>query len=217
MSGTIGRLHVITDVIFQTRYTHGELAALAVTGGADVIQWREKRPLTTRQLMADAAAVAEACESTGALAIIDDRADVAAAVGARGLHLGAHDLPVAVARELLGEDCVIGGTANSLAEARKVWRTPIDYIGVGPIFGTASKAHPAPVMGLVTLAAIVAESPVPVIAIGNVTADWVEDVLETGAYGVAVLSGLTCAADPTAAARIYWDRIQRWFARRGEV
>ena len=211
----IGRLHVITDVVFQTRYSHGELAQLALAGGADTIQWREKRPLTTRELIADAAAVNKACEDAGVLAIIDDRADVAAAVGAKGLHLGANDLPVAIARDLLGDDVLIGGTANSLEEARSVWRTQIDYIGVGPIFGTASKANPAAVMGLQTLAAIVRESPVPVIAIGNITVESIDAVLGTGAYGVAVLSGVSCAADPAAAAAAYAAAIAAHLVVRG--
>lgn len=211
----IGRLHVITDAVFQTRWSHGELARLALAGGADTVQWREKRALTTRELIADARAVTQACDEAGSLAIIDDRADVLAAVGAKGLHLGAHDLPVGVARELLGDGVVIGGTANSLAEAREVWLTPIDYLGVGPIFGTASKANPAPVMGLQTLVAIVAECPVPVIAIGNITVDRINEVLATGAYGVAVLSGVSCAVDPAAAAAAYAAAIAAYYGVKG--
>lgn len=215
MPDQLGRLHVITDVVLQTRWTHAEIARLALEGGADTIQYREKRPLVTRELIADAAAVVDICRAAQALAIIDDRADVVAAIGATGIHLGRHDLPVDVARRLLGTDVIIGGTANSLEEARTVWRTPIDYIGVGPVFGTASKANPAPVLGLAALAAIVAESPVPVIAIGNISPDRVADVLATGAYGVAVLSGVTCAEDPRSAARAYVDRIQTWLAKGG--
>lgn len=199
----IGRLHVITDEVLQSRFPHAEVARRAIAGGAEVVQYREKRPQTTRDLMAAASAVREACHAGGAFAIIDDRADVALAVGAMGLHLGAHDLPVAVARRILGPDAIIGGTANSLEEARSVWQTPIDYIGVGPIYGTRSKANPAPVMGLAVLRHIVAESPVPVIAIGSIAVESVGDVLATGAHGIAVISGITCAEDPEAAAAAY--------------
>ena len=111
----VGRLHVITDVVFQTRYSHGELAQLALAGGADTIQWREKRPLTTRELMADAAAVTEACDQAGAVAIIDDRADIAAAVGARGLHLGAHGVAV-----LSGVSCAADPAAAAAAYAAAI-------------------------------------------------------------------------------------------------
>jgi thiamine-phosphate pyrophosphorylase len=207
MSERLGRLHVITDVVLQTRRTHAEIARLALEGGADTIQYREKRPLVTRELMADAAAVLAVCQAAHALAIVDDRVDVAAAVGATGVHLGRHDLPVAVARRILGPDAVIGGTANSLEEARLVCRQPIDYLGVGPVFGTQSKANPAPVLGLGALASIVAECPVPVIAIGNITPERVADVLATGAYGIAVLSAVTCSPDPERAAREFADAI----------
>jgi len=215
MPEQLGRLHVITDTVFQTTRTHAEIARLALDGGADTIQYREKRPLTTRALMADTAAVLAECRAAGALAIVDDRADVAAAVGATGLHVGRHDLPVDVARRILGDAAIIGGTANSLEEARTVFATAIDYIGVGPVFGTASKANPAATMGLATLGRICAESPVPVIAIGNITADRLADVLAAGAYGVAVLSGISCAPDPAAAARIYASGITAWLAKGG--
>ena len=213
----LGRLHVITDEVLQTQFAHAEIARQALAGGADAIQYREKRPLLTRELVAAAAAIAEACHAAGATSIIDDRADVAAAVNASGLHLGRDDLEVAAARQLLGDGFLIGGTANSIEEARRVFATPVDYVGIGPVFGTASKANPAPVMGLETLAAICAESPVPVIAIGSITVATVEAVLDAGAYGVAFLSGITCAADPAAAANDYACRIQAWLSRNGAV
>jgi thiamine-phosphate pyrophosphorylase len=199
----LGRLHVITDEVLQSRFSHAEVARLVIAGGADAIQYREKRPLLTRELVAAAQGVSDACRVAGITSIVDDRADVAMAVAANGVHIGSNDISTTVARRLLGEAFLIGGTANSLAEAKRVWTTPIDYIGVGPIFGTNSKANPAPVMGLDTLARICSESPVPVIAIGNITPERVRAVMEAGAYGVAVLSGITCAPDPRAAAAEY--------------
>ncbi len=213
----LGRLHVITDEVLQTRYTHPEVAALATRGGADTVQYREKRPRLTRELIADAAAVIKACSANGASCIVDDRADVTAAVGAHGLHLGRDDLPVHVARSLLGPDVLIGGTANSLEEAREVWQRPIDYLGVGPVYGTQSKANPAPVLGLEQLGAIVQESPVPVIAIGSITAARVAEVLDTGAYGVAVISAITCAGDPEAASREFSEAISAWLTRNAGI
>lgn len=213
----LGRLHVITDEVLQTRYSHAEIAALVARGGADTVQYREKRPRLTRELIADAAAVVKACAANGASCIVDDRTDVAAAVGAHGIHLGRDDLPPPVARRLLGPDALIGGTANSIAEARKVWQLPIDYLGVGPVYGTQSKANPAPVLGIEQLRTIVAECPVPVIAIGSITAERVPEVLDTGAYGVAVISAITCASDPEVAAREFAEVIARWFAGHEEV
>ena len=212
---SLGRLHVITDEVLQARFSHGEVARLAIAGGADAIQYREKRPLLTREMVAAARDVVSACRTCGATAIVDDRADIAFAVEADAIHLGRNDLTVKAARQLLGATMLIGGTANSIEEARAVFATPVDYIGVGPVFGTASKANPAEEMGLATLGKICAESPVPVIAIGNITAGRVADVLGAGAYGVAVLSGITCAPDPAAAARAYAERVRAFLANGG--
>ena len=214
---TLGRLHVITDEVLQTRFTHAEIAAMATRGGADTVQYREKRPRLTRELVADASAVVAACSGNGAQCIVDDRADVTAAVGAAGLHLGKDDLSPVVARRLLGPDVLIGGTANSLEEARRAWQSPVDYMGIGPVYGTNSKANPAPVLGIEQLRAIVSECPVPVIAIGSITAERVAEVLGTGAHGVAVISAITCAPDPEAAAREFAQAIQEWLAANAGV
>jgi thiamine-phosphate pyrophosphorylase len=208
----VGRLHVITDEELQSRFSHEELAGLAVAGGADVVQLREKRYRTSRQLMGVASAVAATCAAADALFVLDDRVDVAAAVGARAVHLGRDDLPVEVARRLLGNGTIIGGTANGLEEALKVTATPVDYLGVGPVFGTRSKADPAPLIGLDVLRRIVEACPIPVVAIGGITPERVRDVLETGAHGVAVLSGVVCQPDPEWAARRYRDAIDRALA-----
>lgn len=198
-SGKVGRLHVITDEVLQTRWTHAQLAGLAAAAGADTIQYREKRPRTTRELVEAAEAIREVIGGTEVELLIDDRVDVAAAVGG-AVHLGRDDLPAVTARRLLGPGVIIGGTANSLAEARRVAASPVDYIGVGPVFGTTSKGgRAAPMLGLERLQEIVAEVSKPVIAIGNITASNIRSVLYTGAYGVAVLSAVVCAEDPQAA------------------
>jgi len=193
-------LHVVTDVELQTRYSHAEIAELAASGGADSVQFRDKRPRTTRELIEDARAVTAACVRHAVMCIVDDRADVAAAAGAQGLHLGRNDLPVEVARRLLGREALIGATANTIEEARRACQAPIDYLGVGPVWATASKGERAPALGLDGLHAIVRECPVPVIAIGCITASRVGAALDTGAYGVAVLSAITCAPSPRSAA-----------------
>ncbi|MGE3856120.1 MAG: thiamine phosphate synthase [Dehalococcoidia bacterium] len=197
----IPRLQVITDESVQTAHSHAALAELAARGGADAVQFREKRPWTTRQRIEVARACLDACRAHGALLLVDDFADVALAVGADAIHLGRNDLDVATARRIVGEGVVIGGTANSYEEATRVWATDIDYIGVGPIYGTRSKANPAPDMGLETLARICADSPVPVVAIGSITAERIPEVIAAGAYGVAVLSAVVAADDPVEATR----------------
>ena len=206
----IGDLHVITDATLQNRYTHAELARQVARGGASVVQFREKRPWTTRELVATAVSVRAALAGTGTALVVNDRADVAAAARAAGLHLGRHDLDPAAARRLLGTECLLGGTANSLEEAVRVGATDVDYLGVGPVFGTRSKADPAPALGLDGLRRIVAAVAKPVIAIGTLTAERVPEVMDTGVHGVAVLSAVVCDADPEAAARRFRAALDRW-------
>lgn len=196
----VGRLHVITDEVLQDRFSHAELARLAAEGGADVIQYREKRPLATRELVEAAVAVQDAISGSRAGLIVNDRVDVAS-VACADVHLGRDDLDPAAARRLLGPGAVIGGTANNLEEARRAADGPVDYIGVGPVYGTTSKGdRAAPKLGLERLAAIAAVVDKPVIAIGGIQAPNVAEVMAAGAHGIAVLSAVACRADPRTAA-----------------
>ena len=113
----IGRLHVITDVVLQDRFSHSALAQMAVAGGADTVQFRQKEG-STRGLIETAIAVKHACGNVPL--IVNDRVDVAIAAEADGVHLGQDDFPIAKARDLLGEDAVIGGTAKTLSQAQSV-------------------------------------------------------------------------------------------------
>ncbi|GMU39381.1 MAG: thiamine-phosphate synthase [Chloroflexota bacterium] len=210
----IPRLQVITDEEIQDRHSHLEIARLAFRGGADAVQFREKRPWTTRQWIDVAAQILEEAEKHDALLIVDDRVDVARSVGAAAVHLGRHDLDVATARAILGPDATIGGTANSFEEAERVWQSDIDYLGVGPIYGTRTKRNPAPDMGLETLARICAACPVPVVAIGSITAERIPEVLAAGAHGIAVVSAVVAADDIEAAARECMDAIESSLAGR---
>jgi len=203
----LGRLHVLTDETLQSRFTHVELARLAVEGGADTVQLREKREWADGDLRAVATEALSIVRESGAQLILDDRVELAAAIGADGVHLGRRDMAPAQARERLGERLLIGGTANTLDEAVRVSRGPVDYLGVGPVFGTRSKDEPAPTLELHTLRAIVQAVDRPVVAIGNITADRVAAVLETGAWGVAVLSAVVCCADPAGAAAKFSEAI----------
>jgi thiamine-phosphate pyrophosphorylase len=205
---------VVTDATLQDRFSHVDLAWQAAAGGADAVQFREKRAWTTRELVDTAAAIGRALQGTPVCLVVDDRVDVALAAGARAVHLGKNDLDVATARRVLGPDALIGGTANSLAEALRVAAADVDYLGVGPVFGTRSKANPAPPLGLDGFRAIVAAVPKPVIAIGSVTADRVTALLEAGAHGVAVISAVVCQSDPAAAARGFREAIDAWLGAR---
>lgn len=210
MTRRIGRFHVITDTQLQQRWTHLDVARLAVEGGADVVQFRDKRTTATTQLVRRAMAIARLIPEHVQL-IVDDRVDVAVAAGAHGVHLGRDDLDIDSARRL-APHAIIGGTANSIDEARQRARQPLDYIGAGPVFGTRSKASPAAPLGLEALAAIVQVVDCPVIAIGDITPQRVPEVLDSGAHGFAVLSGVTCRDDPADSAARYREALDAHIA-----
>jgi thiamine-phosphate pyrophosphorylase len=210
----LGRLHVITDATLQDRFSHVELARLAAAGGADAVQFREKGAWSTRALVETAIALRRALEGTPVGLVVDDRVDVALAAGVPAVHLGRDDLDVALARQVLGVDALIGGTANSVGEARRVAATDVDYLGVGPVFGTRAKANPAPPLGLDGFQAIVRAVSKPVVAIGSVTAERVQALLDAGAHGVAVISAVVCQPDPAAAAREFREAIDAWLGAR---
>jgi thiamine-phosphate pyrophosphorylase len=165
-----------------------------------VVQVRAKG-CTDRELYDFAVRVRELCARTGAWCLVNDRPDVALAVDADGIHLGAHDLPVLAARRVLGAGSVIGGTAREPATAARLVEQGATYLGVGPAYATTTKdGLPAPI-GPAGVGAVAAATAVPVIAIGGIRVDRVPELLAAGAYGVAVVSAVSDAADPAAATR----------------
>ncbi len=196
----IGRFHVLTDVCLQTRFSHVELAELAISGGADVIQFRQKDG-ATREMIRVAEQMQALCKRAGVTFIINDRMDVAIASQADGVHLGQDDFPISLARKLLGEEAIIGGSAGSLAEARKCLLDGADYIGFGPVYRTTSKEDAGPAAGLSLLKQIVETIPLPIIAIGGITAENASPVIQTGVHGIAVISAVCCQNDPREAAK----------------
>ena len=195
---TVGRLHVLTD----TRDGRDALpvVAAALSAGAPVVQVRSKGG-TDRELFDLAERVARMCDDAGALCLVDDRVDVALAVGAGGTHLGAHDLPLAAARRVAGPDHVLGGTAREPVLARELVAAGASYLGVGPAFSTSTKAGLPVPLGPAGLGAVAAAVDVPVIAIGGITAEQVPALLAAGAHGIAVVAAISDAADPAAATR----------------
>ena len=196
----IGRFHVLTDFHYQQRFTHPELARLAILGGADTIQFRHKFG-GIRHILFQSMETAEVCRELRTPLLVDDRLDVMLACGADGVHLGHADFPIKYARSVLGTEAIIGGSATTLQEARRCVEEGVDYVGFGPVFATASKRNPASVKGLDGLAAVCEALDVPVVAIGGITAERVDVILRAGAHGVAVMAAVTSAEDPEAAAR----------------
>jgi thiamine-phosphate pyrophosphorylase len=194
----LGRLHLITD----TRPGRDALAVVvaALSAGVPVVQVRVEDPATDRHAYEFASRVHELCLRHGATCLINDRLDVALAVGAAGAHVGADDLPVRAARHVLGPAAVLGATCRDPAAARAAVRDGASYLGVGPAFATTTKPGlPGPI-GPAGVGAVAAAVPdVPVIAIGGVTAARIPGLLTAGAYGVAVVGAVSDAADPLAA------------------
>ncbi len=207
-----GRLHVLTDVHFQQRWTHAALARAAARGGADTVQFRHKTG-STRDRLAALAPTVEACRQSGVACLVDDHLDLALAAGAAGVHLGQSDLPVGLARAVsdrLDRPLVIGATATTLEAARAAQDEGADYIGFGPVFPTSSKANPASVKGLDGLAETCAGVSIPVVAIAGITVDRVRPCLDAGAWGVAVMSAVSLADDPRAATAAFRAEIDAW-------
>jgi thiamine-phosphate pyrophosphorylase len=206
MTRRIGRLHVLTDESIQYRFTHVDLARLAIDGGADTIQLRDKTK-GAGELVEIARTVGEVCKAAGVLFIVNDRADIALAAGADGVHLGQNDLPVGVARTIMGDGKIIGGSASTLDEAIEVEEQGADYVGFGHIYATASKIKEGPPKGPAVLREVSKTLNIPVIAIGGIGIDNVVSVMNAGAWGVAVIGAVCADDDPASAARRLKARI----------
>ena len=173
-----------------------EVARGAVAGGAEALQLREKDSHDD-VFLAMAAELRELTDETGKLLIINDRPDIAAIVGADGVHLGQNDLPISEARKLLRPDAIIGRSTHSLAEAKSAINEGADYIAVGPIFETRTKDYPT--VGPELLSEIMAEVSLPVVAVGGITSANAGQLVSLGARCVAVCGDICNATNPKAA------------------
>jgi thiamine-phosphate pyrophosphorylase len=184
------------------------LVAGLFEAGVRMIQLRDKR-LSMPELLdrgRRAVSLAHRRAAGEAIIIINDRADVAAAVNAAGVHVGAEDLPVGSARRVLGPGALVGRTAHSLVEARAAVVDGADYLGVGPCFPSPTKSF-ASFAPAEFLSGVVREIALPAFAIGGVTLERLDDLLELGVRRVAVASAITEAADPAAAAAAFSERL----------
>lgn len=183
-------------------------AEAALQGGAGVVQYRGKKKPGAVQYR-EVSALRRLTLRYGADLIINDRPDLVLLADADGIHLGAEDLPVPVARRILGPKKKIGATAHCLREAEQAEQQGADYVGFGAVFATGSKEG-VPVAGLGAVAEAVSRVDIPVIGIGGISRLNITDVFEAGAAGVAVLSAVGEAADPASAARELLAGIELW-------
>ncbi len=178
-----------------------EVVSAAVAGGASVVQLREKRA-TTREFVELARALLTLLRPLGVPLVINDRVDVALAAGADGVHVGQDDMDPRDVRGLIGPDKILGLSVTGADEARAARGMPVDYLGAGPVFATATKKDAGAPQGLSGLVTMLDLAEVPVVAIGAITADNAAAVMETGVNGLAVVSAICSAPDPRAAAQV---------------
>ena len=190
-----GGLYLILDPSIAGSRSLVDLVKTALDAGVQLFQLRMKTS-ETRKLYEMAAAVGSCVHAGGGIFIVNDRVDVAQAVGADGVHLGQEDLPLADARATLGSGKLIGISTHNLRQAVEAETGGADYIGFGPIFPTATKANPDPVVGVGGLREVRAKVRIPIVAIGGITPQNAADVRAAGADCCAVISAVLSAPEP---------------------
>lgn len=183
---------------YTGRYSYLDSARMALQGGCRWIQLRMK-DATADEIRPVAAEVRRLCNDCGAIFIIDDHVELVKEIQADGVHLGKNDMPVAEARRILGEEYIIGGTANTYEDVKQHWMDGVNYIGCGPFRYTTTKQKLSPILGLEGYREIIRKMRaenirLPVVAIGGITFTDIPTVMQTGVTGIA-LSGAVLRAD----------------------
>jgi thiamine-phosphate pyrophosphorylase len=198
-------LYVILDAGMLTEPA-GDTAQKLMDAGVKLLQYRAKNA-TARELWAESRAIVESARRAKCRFIVNDRPDVAYLAGADGVHVGQDDLDPEQARAVIGPGCWVGVSTHNLEQFRKAAASSADYIAVGPLFQTSSKANPDPVVGTEFLQQVRALTDKPIVAIGGITLDRAAEVLAAGADSVAVISDILRAKDPAATAREFIRRL----------
>jgi thiamine-phosphate pyrophosphorylase len=197
------------DTLLARGFPVIEAAETLLDCGATILQYRHKG-FWSREVFAEAERVGGLCRSLGALFIVNDRADYAKMLGA-GVHLGQDDLPPRAARELLGAEAVIGYSTHNATQLDAAAAEPVDYVALGPVFGTASKRNPDPIVGVGKLREFRAMTARPLVAIGGITRENAREVWDAGADLVAVIGDLYPAVCD---ARSIRERMNEWLRLR---
>ncbi len=201
------QVYAVTDRAWLNGRTLLEVTEQAISGGATCIQLREKE-LDRESFLEEALALRDLCESCKIPFIVNDDVDIAVRCGADGVHIGQHDMAALRARELTGPDMILGVSAQTVEQAVRAERDGADYLGVGSVFATGTKAD-ADDVSLSELKAICEAVSIPVVAIGGISLDNIGELKGTGIDGVAVVSAIFAAEDPKAAAAMLLDRVSR--------
>ena len=192
-------LYLVTDMGLARGRSTVEVVKAAVSGGVTCIQLREK-DCSTLEFIEQARAIKNFLEEREVPLIINDRLDVALAVGADGVHLGQSDMPLEMARKIAGPSMLIGISAESVQDAVEAENGGADYLGVSPIYATPTKTDTAPPLGIQGLREIKNRVKIPLVGIGGLNNSNAAEVIRNGADGVAVVSAIVAAEDPETAA-----------------
>lgn len=205
-SSSLNRLYVILDPSVCPEHSLIEVLTASAEAGAMLFQYRTKTA-SMQEAYREALALRQAAAKAGVLFIVNDRCDLALAVDADGVHLGQGDLPLDLARKVMGPDKLIGISTHNPEQVRAASAGKPDYLGFGPIFTPGSKLDHDPVVGLEGLRAIRRLTSLPVFAIGGIQIGQVGEVMEAGADGIAVISAVLKAADIREAVRAFLARM----------
>ena len=200
-------VYAVTDRTWLDGRTLIEVTEQAIAGGATCIQLREKE-LDKESFLQEAETLKALCESYKIPFIVNDDVDIAVRCEADGVHIGQHDMEAARVRELIGQDMILGVSAQTVEQALKAEKDGADYLGVGSVFSTGTKAD-ADDVSLSELKAICEAVAIPVVAIGGISLDNIVELKGTGIDGVAVVSAIYAAKDPEAAARMLLESVKR--------
>lgn len=192
-------LYLVTDPEMTAGRGLVETVQAAIEGGVTMVQFRFKDG-PAREMIEIGRALHAVLAPRGIPLIVNDRADVARAIGAEGVHVGQNDLPPAAARDILGSSAIIGLSLSDERQLAGFDPTVVDYVGLSPIFPTGTKTDAAPVLGEAAFAAIRRRLPCPVVAIGGISTANAARAIAAGADGIAVVSAICAASDPRAAA-----------------
>jgi len=187
-------LYLILDERWSSRCSLPEVLREAGQAGVKLAQYRNKTG-SMRDAYEVARTLREIAKEWGMMFLVNDRCDLAMAVEADGVHLGQTDLPLALARNLVGHDMLIGASTHNTEQVLKAMEEGADYLGYGPIFPTDTKSDHDPVVGIQGMKRIRGLTPLPIFAIGGITPGFVTDLCQAGANGVAVASGILAAED----------------------
>ncbi|MCC9621049.1 thiamine phosphate synthase [Thalassospira sp. MA62] len=188
-------LYLVLDPDLCVRHSMVETTVAAIAGGATVIQLRDKQA-GTDEMIRIGRELKHVMAGSGVPLIVNDDIDAAIAIDADGVHVGQDDMPSRMVRERLGQDKIIGLSIESPEVARKVDRTIVDYVGVGPVFATATKPGHKPAIGFDGLSELITIAGLPSVAIGGLKQHHVGPVFQSGADGIAVVSAICGQPDP---------------------